>query len=186
MSAAENVDHPILTALCDRFGAEIRAVHAWRGDLTAEVAAGRLVEVARFLRDDPALAFDLLVDVTAVDYLGSVPRFEVVYHLKSLSRGHRLRVKVRLPEDEARIDTLVDVWRGADWLERETYDMYGIRFVDHPDLRRIYLYEEFEGHPLRKDYPKERRQPLVSRADLDPAQVGRQEERDRQRYGRWH
>lgn len=186
MSEPENVDHPILTRLRERFGGELRAVHAWRGDLTAEVAAERLVEIAQCLRDDPALAFDLLVDVTAVDYLGSIPRFEIVYHLKSLSLGHRLRLKVRVSEDEARIDSLVEVWRGADWLERETFDMYGIRFTNHPDLRRIYLYEEFEGHPLRKDYPKEKRQPLVSRADLDPEQVERQEARDQTRYGRWH
>ncbi len=76
-------------------------------------------------------------------------------------------MKARVPEDDPRIDSVVPVWRGANWLERETWDMYGIRFDGHPDLRRIYLYEEFEGHPLRKDYPKERRQPLVTRADLD-------------------
>ena len=113
-----------------------------------------MVEICRFLRDDATLAFDYLVDVTAVDYLGSTPRFELVYHLKSLTRGHRLRLKARVSEDDPRIDSVVPVWRGADWLERETWDLYGIRFDGHPDLRRIYLYEEFEGHPLRKDYPE--------------------------------
>jgi NADH-quinone oxidoreductase subunit C len=185
MSEPEAVDHPVLVKLRERFDADVRSVHAWRGDLTAEVAPARIVDICRFLRDDAALAFDYLVDVTAVDYLGSTPRFEIVYHLKSLTRGHRLRVKARVSEDDPRIDSIVGVWRGADWLERETWDLYGIRFDGHPDLRRIYLYEEFEGHPLRKDYPKERRQPLVSRADLDTPQARRQEERDRARYGRW-
>lgn len=186
MTTTPDLDHPVLVKLRERFGADVLAVHAWRGDLTAEVSPSRLVEICRFLRDDAALAFDFLADVTAVDYFGSTPRFELVYHLKSLTRGHRVRIKARVSEDEARIDSVVGVWRGADWLERETYDLYGIRFEGHPDLRRIYLYDEFEGHPLRKDYPKERRQPLVTRADLDTPQVQRQEERDRARYGRWH
>lgn len=186
MSSAQDPTHPILTKLRDHFGDDVRSTHAFRGDLTAEVNPARLVEICRFLRDDAEMAFDFLVDVTAVDYLGSTPRFEVVYHLKSLTRGHRLRVKARVSEDDPRIDSLVGVWRGANWMERETWDLYGIRFDGHPDLRRIFLYEEFQGHPLRKDYPKERRQPLVSRADLDTPQVRRQEERDRARYGRWH
>ena len=186
MSEVEELQHPVLVRLRERFGTDVVGTHAWRGDLTAEVTPGRIVEIGRFLRDDPALAFDLLADVTAVDYLGSIPRFEVVYHLKSIARGHRLRVKARVSEDDPRIPSVVDVWRGADWLERETWDLYGIRFDGHPDLRRIYLYEEFQGHPLRKDYPKEKRQPLVSRADLDPPEAERQEDRDRARYGRWH
>ncbi len=186
MSTTAAIDHPILLRLRERFLDDVCSVHAWRGDLTAEGKPDRIVDVCRFLRDDAELAFDFLADLTAVDYLGSTPRFEVVYHLKSLTRGHRLRVKTRVPEDGAQLDSVVGVWRGADWLERETWDLYGIRFEGHPDLRRIYLYEEFEGHPLRKDYPKERRQPLVTRADLDAPQVRRQEERDRARYGRWH
>lgn len=186
MSGEATLDHPVLVQLREHFGDDIRGTHAFRGDLTAEVASQRIVEICRFLRDDATLAFDFLVDVTAVDYLGSTPRFELVYHLKSMTRGHRLRLKARVSEDEPRIASVVGVWRGADWLERETWDLYGIHFEGHPDLRRIYLYEEFEGHPLRKDYPKERRQPLVSRADLDAPEVQRQEERDRARYGRWH
>jgi NADH-quinone oxidoreductase subunit C len=186
MTDGEDLQHPILVRLRERFGAAVLGTHAWRGDLTAEIPPGTLIDVCTFLRDDPALAFDFLADVTAVDYLGSVPRFEVVYHLKSLTHGHRLRVKARISEDDPRVPSLVEVWRGADWLERETWDLYGIRFDGHPDLRRIYLYEEFQGHPLRKDYPKEKRQPLVSRADLDPPEAERQEDRDRARYGRWH
>ncbi len=121
----------------------------------------RALELLRCLRDDPDLEFEMLTDVTAVDYLGREPRFEVVYHLYSLSRSHRVRIKARVPEDDCQIDTLVEVWPVANWLEREVWDMYGIRFRGHPDLRRLLLYEEFEGHPLRKDDPKERRQPLV-------------------------
>jgi NADH-quinone oxidoreductase subunit C len=178
-------EHPLLARLRERFPEAVVATHAWRGDPTAQVQPASIVEICTFLRDDPALAFDLLVDVTAVDYLGSVPRFEVVYHLCSLARRHRLRLKARLPEEEPRIPSVVPVWRGADWLERETYDMYGIVFAGHPDLRRIYLYEQFRGHPLRKDYPKEKRQPLIGRGEVDESQARRQEERERERYGRW-
>ena len=121
---------------------------------------GSLVEACRHLRDDRENAFDLLVDVTAVDYLGRRPRFEVVYHLYSLEKNHRIRIKVPLEEDDVTIPSVVDVWSGANWLEREAWDLYGIKFDGHPELKRIYLYEEFEGHPLRKDYPKEKRQPL--------------------------
>jgi NADH-quinone oxidoreductase subunit C len=115
----------------------------------------------RFLRDEPGLDFEMLMDVTAVDYLGQEPRFEVVYHLYSLKRNHRVRIKARLPEAAPEIASLVELWPSANWMEREVWDLYGIRFSGHPDLRRILLYDEFEGHPLRKDYPKERRQPLV-------------------------
>jgi len=168
-----------------RFGDRITAAHAYRGDCTAQVAREALLEVGRFLREDPELLFDLLLDVTAVDYIGNTPRFEVVYHLYSVARNHRLRLKVRVPENDVRVDSVTPVWRGANWLERETYDMYGIQFDGHPDLRRIYLYDEFQGHPLRKDYPKERRQPLVRREELDEPQARRQSERERERYGRW-
>ena len=111
------------------------------------------------------LDFDMLSDLCAADYLGypdrEGPRFEVVYHLLSSTHLHRVRVKAGVPEVPAQIDSCVEVWPAANWLEREVFDLYGIRFRNHPDLRRLLLYEEFEGHPLRKDYPKERRQPLV-------------------------
>ncbi len=152
---------PLLGRLCERFGDAILATHCFRGDATAIVKPEALLDVCRWLRDDGEAAFDLLLDVTAVDFLGRAPRFEVVYHLLSLSRNERLRLKVPLEESAPQVPSLVPVWKGANWLERETWDMYGIVFQGHPDLRRIYLYEEFEGHPLRKDYPKERRQPLI-------------------------
>jgi NADH-quinone oxidoreductase subunit C len=185
-AVGEAVAEPmVLACLRERFPHAIVATHAYRGDATAEILPASLVEVCAFLRDDPALAFNVLVDVTAVDYVGTVPRFELVYHLYSIARNHRVRVKARVPGEDPRIDSLTSLWRGANWLERETFDMYGIRFAGHPDLRRIYLYDEFEGHPLRKDYPKEKRQPLVTRRDVAPEQAVRSEARERERYGRW-
>jgi NADH-quinone oxidoreductase subunit C len=122
-----------------------------------------------FCRDDGDLAFDMLTDLTAVDcatFPGREdgPRFEVVYHLNSLPHNHRLRVKVRVGEDDPVVPTAVDLWPIANWLEREVWDMFGVRFAGHPDLRRLLLYEEFVGHPLRKDYPINRRQPLIGPA----------------------
>ncbi|MGH7290929.1 MAG: NADH-quinone oxidoreductase subunit C, partial [Myxococcota bacterium] len=122
------------------------------------------------LRDRPELAFNFLMDLTAVDYLGQTPRFEVVYHLYALTQHARLRVKIRVAEDEAWVQSLVDLWKSANWLERECWDMLGIRFVGHPDPRRILMYEEFVGHPLRKDYPVDKRQPLTE--ERDPIETG--------------
>ncbi len=156
-------DHgsPALRRLIEALPDAVLETHAHVGDATACVDPERVVEVARLLRDDSALEFEMLTDVTAVDYLGQEPRFEMVYHFYSVAGNHRLRIKARVPEEPAEIDSLVDVYASANWMEREVWDLYGIRFKGHPDLRRILLYEEFEGHPLRKDYPKEKRQPLV-------------------------
>jgi len=150
-----------LKRLIETLGAALTATHANLGDATAIVDPARLVDVMRFLRDDTECQFDMLTDVTAVDYLGEEPRFEMVYHLYSVPKNKRLRVKARVGERAPEIATLCELWPSANWMEREVWDLYGIRFAGHPDLRRILLYEEFEGHPLRKDYPKERRQPLV-------------------------
>jgi NADH-quinone oxidoreductase subunit C len=156
-------DHgsPALRRLIEALPDAVLETHAHVGDATACVDPERVVEVARLLRDDSALEFEMLTDVTAVDYLGEEPRFEMVYHFYSVAGNRRLRIKARVPEEPAEIDSLVDVYASANWMEREVWDLYGIRFKGHPDLRRILLYEEFEGHPLRKDYPKEKRQPLV-------------------------
>jgi NADH-quinone oxidoreductase subunit C len=156
-------DHgsPALRRLIEALPDAVLETHAHVGDATACVDPERVVEVARLLRDDSALEFEMLTDVTAVDYLGQEPRFEMVYHFYSVAGNRRLRIKARVPEEPAEIDSLVDVYASANWMEREVWDLYGIRFKGHPDLRRILLYEEFEGHPLRKDYPKEKRQPLV-------------------------
>lgn len=143
----------------------VLATHAQHGDATAIVDAARIVDVLQFLRDDPDCGFDMLADLCAVDYLRHPEhrgaRFEVVYHLLASRTLQRVRVKAAVPELPCQIDSCFAVWPAADWMEREVFDLYGIRFRNHPDLRRILLYEEFEGHPLRKDYPKERRQPLV-------------------------
>ena len=161
----EDFGSPALHRLLAVHRDAVRATHAQHGDATAIVDPARVVEVLRFLRDDPVCNFDMLSDLCAVDYLGHPDhegeRFEVVYHLFSTHSFQRLRVKAPVPEEPCQIDSCVEVWPAANWMEREAFDLYGIRFRNHPDLRRILLYEEFEGHPLRKDYPKERRQPLI-------------------------
>jgi NADH-quinone oxidoreductase subunit C len=156
----------ILARLAARFGAGIGESHDHRGDHTAVVDPAILPELLRFCRDEPDLRFDMLMDLTAVDYVRfpgreDGPRFEVVYHLYSLPHNHRLRLKVRAEEDAAALPSAVGLWPIANWFEREAWDMFGIRFEGHPDLRRILMYEEFQGHPLRKDYPVNRRQPLI-------------------------
>jgi NADH-quinone oxidoreductase subunit C len=157
----EDFGSPALARLLAEQGRYLVASHAQHGDATAVVTRESVVKLLRFLRDDPACNFEMLSDLTAVDYLGEEPRFEVVYHLYSLEWRHRLRLKARVPEEDAVIASAVGVYASANWMEREVFDLYGIHFDGHPDLRRILLYEAFEGHPLRKDYPKERRQPLV-------------------------
>ena len=150
-----------LARLLEVHGQAVVDSHARHGDATALVERAAIGDVLRFLRDDEATAFEMLSDLCAVDYLPEEPRFEVVYHLYSVSKNHRVRIKARVGEQPCQIDSVSDVWPSADWMEREVWDLYGIRFAGHPNLRRLLLYEEFEGHPLRKDYPKERRQPLV-------------------------
>jgi NADH-quinone oxidoreductase subunit C len=135
------------------------------GNETVVINRDDAFDIFRTLKDDPQFAFNLLVDLTAVDFLGREPRFEVVYHLQSVGLNHRLRVKIRVSEDEATAPSVSSLWKAANWMEREVWDMFGIRFTDHPDLRRILMYEEFRGHPLRKDYPVQRRQPLVEERD---------------------
>jgi NADH-quinone oxidoreductase subunit C len=156
----------LLARLRDRFPAAVAETHEHRGDATAVVAREALREVLACCRDDTALAFDVLMDLAAVDYLKypgreDGPRFEVVYHLYSVSENHRVRIKVRVEEDDAVVPSAVPLWPIANWFEREVWDMFGIRFAGHPDLRRLLMYEEFVGHPLRKDYPINRRQPLI-------------------------
>jgi len=148
-----------LRRLIDEFADSVQETHANLGDATAVVDPTRIEAVMRFLRDEAE--FDMLTDLTAVDYLGRTPRFEVVYHLIATGANQRLRIKARVAEETAEIASVVGLYASANWMEREVFDLYGIRFDGHPDLRRILLYDEFEGHPLRKDYPKERRQPLV-------------------------
>lgn len=155
----------LVDSLRARFAAEILEAHDRFGDETVVVARDPALEVFRFLRDERGMAFDVLVDLTAVDYLGRTPRFEVVAHLLSLSKRHRVRVKVPVEESDCWAHSLSSLWKSANWLEREIFDMFGIHFEGHPDLRRILMYPEFVGHPLRKDYPHNRRQPLIPERD---------------------
>jgi NADH-quinone oxidoreductase subunit C len=117
------------------------------------------------LHDNPAFAFNLLSDLTVVDLLGQELRFEIVYQLYSITFNRRLQVKIRVSEDDAWAYTVSSVWKAGNWLEREVWDMFGITFKGHPDMRRILMYEEFRGYPLRKDYPVAKRQPLVEERD---------------------
>ena len=119
---------------------------------TIYVAGDRLIETCQALRDAPALRFNVLIEITAADYLPRVPRFEVVYHLLSIPHRTRLRVKVRAGDGEL-VPTVQSVWPAAGWPEREVYDMFGVVFAGHPDLRRILTPDDWEGHPARKDYP---------------------------------
>ncbi len=194
----------LIELITGRFPEVVSASHTYRGDETVVLRREFLLDVARFLKEDPALQMNFLMDLTAVDYstFGKSPapaffassgvavspssqipdedpwpgppgeaRFAVVYHFFSLEHKHRLRLVVPVEEAEepdsespaplAELDSLTSLWAGANWLEREVWDMFGIRFRGHPDLKRILMYEEFEGHPLRKDYPVNKRQPLI-------------------------
>ena len=156
----------VLDLVSARFPEAVVETHSQLGDDTAVIEPSAWRDVALFLRNDPRSQMNMFIDLTAVDYLwrGDVPRFEVVCHLRSLEKGHRIRLKARIGDEEgngAELDSLVPVWKGANWFERETYDMFGVVFKGHPDLRRLLMYPEFQGHPLRKDYPANRIQPLV-------------------------
>lgn len=187
-------DAALIDIIRNRFPDAVAAAHDYRGDATAVLRAASLLDVAGFLKDDPALLMNYLMDLTAVDYsaFGQAPapaffassgvavsatpqipdqdpwpgppegsRFTVVYHLFSTTHKHRLRLVVPVDESAAEVDSVTALWRAANWLEREAWDMFGIVFRGHPDLKRILMYEEFEGHPLRKDYPVNKRQPLI-------------------------
>jgi NADH-quinone oxidoreductase subunit C len=147
------------------FPGKITESHSHHGNETIIIQREDALTIFAALKDEPQFAFNLLVDLTAVDFLGREPRFEIVYHLYSMLLNHRLRVKIGVSEDDPVVPSLSSVWKNANWLEREVWDMFGIRFTDHPDLRRILMYEEFRGYPLRKDYAVTKRQPLVEERD---------------------
>jgi NADH-quinone oxidoreductase subunit C len=138
----------------ERFPEEVLDVREFRGQVSVTLKKGRILEICRFLHDEPDLYLDYLADLCGVDYLGKKEnRFEVVYHLYSIKHHHAIRLKAEVPESDARIDSVMPVWVGVNWHERECFDMYGIVFTGHPDLRRVLLPEDWEGYPLRKDYP---------------------------------
>ena len=166
--------HKLAAHLGERLGTKLLASQVTLGELTIEVSRDDIPEVIQFLRDDSLCRFGCVIDICGVDYPergGSATRtdpldrrFEVVLHLYSTSKRHRLRLKSRVGDaegDGAEIDSVTEIWPGANWFEREVWDMFGIRFRGHPDLRRLLMYDEFEGHPLRQDYPVRKRQPLV-------------------------
>ena len=157
-----------LQRIQEQFSQEVIDAHAFRGDETLVIKHGALLAVAKFLKETPDLDFNFLMDLTAVDYLffaggrlQKESRFEVVYHFYSLKHNHRIRIKVPVDEQNAQVDTLTGLWPSANWYEREVWDMFGIRFNGHPNLKRILMYEEFQGHALRKDYQFDKRQPLI-------------------------
>ena len=159
----------ILDEIRARFAGAVVQMHDHRGDHTVVVDRAVVRDVLALCRDARALQFEVLMDLTAVDYARfpgreDGPRFEVVYHLYSLAYNHRVRVKVRVEEDDPAVPSAVPLWPIADWFEREVWDMFGIRFDGHPDLRRLLMYDQFVGHPLRKDSPINRRQPLIGPA----------------------
>ena len=138
----------------ERFADALREVVYFRGEDTLVVAPERILEICRFLKEDPEMDFGMLIDLTGIHYLERDYSYEVVYHLLSLKRRRRLRVRTRLGE-EGEIDSVVPVWRTANWHEREAFDLVGVRFRGHPDLRRILMPEDYVGHPLRRDFPLE-------------------------------
>ena len=165
----------ILESVQQKLGEKVIGIHDFRGDETIVIKQESVLDVLHFLKEDPELDFNVLMDLSAVDYLtfsepnptrpyfkeSKGPRFEVVYHLYSLNKNQRLRVKVPVEEKNPQIPTLTGLWPAANWYEREIWDMFGIRFEGHPNLKRILMYEEFVGHPLRKDYAVNKRQPLI-------------------------
>lgn len=146
----------------EKLGRRVLDALLFRGDDVLMLDRAGLRESFRFFKEDAQLRLDFLSDITAVDYWKvKEPRFEVVYQVVPLKGGRRLRVRVPVPEEDATVESLTPLWKGANFLEREVWDLFGIRFIDHPDLRRVLLYEEFQGHPLRKDYPVNLWQPRV-------------------------
>jgi NADH-quinone oxidoreductase subunit C len=155
MPEPDTQDHAVVRKLKQYDPAAVAEAIEFRGELTIVVPRAHLRRAAELLHSDPDLAFTYLSDVTGVDRFPVEPRFELNYHLMSLTRKERLRLKVRVSSSDPVVETVTPVWDGANWHEREVFDLFGVRFEGHPDLRRILLPESWEGHPLRKDFPVE-------------------------------
>jgi NADH-quinone oxidoreductase subunit C len=143
------------------FADEVLSSHSRLGNDTVILKADRLPEVVQRLRDDDATQMNMLRAITCVDYLKRLPRFEVIYILYSIPKKHMLTLRVLVDEESCQVPTIEPLYGAAGWMEREVWDMYGVVFEGHSDLRRVLLYEEFEGHPLRKDYAKQQSQPRI-------------------------
>ena len=146
-------DSTVIAKIKTKFGNLVIDSHNFCGDDTIIVKKESFKEICTFLKSERDLDFDYLLDVCGVDYLPREPRFEVVLHLHSINKRHRIRVKTLVADGE-KVDSVTSLWPTADWTERETYDMYGIEFEGHPDLKRIYMDDDWVGYPLRKDYPE--------------------------------
>jgi NADH-quinone oxidoreductase subunit C len=157
----------VVERLKAEFQAKILETSDFRGDDSVVVAPSDWQAVAAFLKSDPDCQMDHFVDLTAVDYpeRTSQPRFDVILMMRSMAKKHRIRVKTRVGEDDS-LPSLITIWEGVNWAEREVWDMFGIKITGHPDMRRILMYDEFVGHPLRKDYAIQDTQPLVPYRDV--------------------
>jgi NADH-quinone oxidoreductase subunit C len=147
--------HPAIASLMTWNHAAVEGARFDRDEMSVIIERSSLREACALLRDDPACPFNYLSDVTCVDFYPAEPRFEVIYHLLSISQKERVRLKVRLHGDGPAVESITSVWPAANFFEREVYDLFGVRFTGHPYLRRIQMPENWEGHPLRKDYPVE-------------------------------
>ncbi len=155
MDSKELGKNPVVQKLKGWAARAVAEVIEFRGETTVVVPPSHLVRVAEYLATEPSLAFTFLSDITAVDRFPIEPRFELNYQLLSLDLRQRLRLRVRVPGNEPVVASVIPVWPTANWHERENFDLFGIRFEGHPDLTRILLPDDWEGHPLRKDYPVE-------------------------------
>ncbi|MBU1299201.1 MAG: NADH-quinone oxidoreductase subunit C [Bacteroidetes bacterium] len=149
----ENIKQALLDKLTNKFSSFIVSKKEFQGDLTVEIKKEKLLDICTFLRDDFELSFEMCKDVVGVDYNRPESRFEVVYNLYSLKNKFRFLLKVKVDESDLHVPSVVNIWPGANWPEREVYDFFGIIYDGHPDLRRIYMPEEFEHYPLRKEFP---------------------------------
>jgi len=143
----------IARALESEFSTDVVEVTTFRDQVAVTVSPDKIGAICRWLHDEPRIVMDFLSDLCAVDFPERELRFEVVYNLYSIAHQHRIRIKTRLPENELSVDSVVSVWKAADWFEREAFDLFGIEFRNHPDLRRLLLPDNWKGYPLRKDYP---------------------------------
>lgn len=150
----------VINLFKEKFSEVIVDSHEQHGDETILVKKESLFEILKFAKENENLKFDSMMDICGVDYLGQTPRFEVVYHLYSIALNHRIRIKVRVSEEDCVVPSVISLWKSADWFERETWEMFGVKFEGHPELKPLLLFEGFEGHPLRKDYPIEKRQKI--------------------------
>ncbi|MFH1336796.1 MAG: NADH-quinone oxidoreductase subunit C [Candidatus Zixiibacteriota bacterium] len=155
------MDNLVLNKIKEKFADSILEIVEFRDQLTCVVRKGDLPALCKFLKDDPELSFNFLSCISGVDFPERDPRFDVVYELYSISKNHRLRLKVKVNEEES-VPSITSIWSTANWHEREVFDLFGINFEGHPDLRRILMPDDYEGHPLRKDFPLTREEVMFS------------------------